>query len=858
MPDRAARAGLRAAAASTAAVVFVLLCAAPSWCAAGDRATTEHVLIGLTPNAGFEVSVNGQPLEGGPVVTSELGIASFGVDEGAFSEGTRYVVIGDPGDLMISNVFVDGVTAAGATVHWTTNLPSNSGVTYGPTTDYGSEAGPDPALAMTHVVALSGLTPGTTYHYMVTSDDGQGHAASSGDGVFATSQVPLAIENVSVDSVGQMWAAVSWTTNRPSNSVVEYGLTAEYGDSTEVDPALVETHSVVVDGLSPGTVYHMRVRSSDGGIPPAVSGDAEFSTALAPLSLTGVEVAETGDTWAVIRWTTDRAADSRVEYGLSIQYGDSSATDPRLVTAHEITLSDLEPGVGYHFRAWSDDGSAAPAASDDQEFSTIVNELEMSGLTVGPIGQTWAVVSWSTNRPAATYVAYGESDAYGQFASPGDGFATEHSATLAGLAQGTLYHFRAVSFDQDLQSVSSPDSTLVTMQGDVTGPPQMEGVDLDAVSATSVVVTWTTDRPATSQVVYGTDGVFDCETRADTTLVTEHSVIVWPVVPRLEYSFVALSACGCDTTSCSPLVFSTSPPAAASLTVKPLDLIKIIVTPNDDSSALIIWASDRPCSTWVDYGEAQDYGESAPGMPLGNAAYQAELPDLEPGARYHIRVSGWDAPGGEVTGEDILFEMVEPPDHQAPARPTGVACSLSEAGVEVRWDSNTESDLAGYNVYRARSRPGWIDWSRAVMLNSTPVTESRYVDSSIEQGAAYAYAVTAVDGSDNESLWSENATIETSPVEPGLFRLAAYPNPVRDDANFAFALPAGVSSARLRVLSLSGRVVMDTEVAYRSSGEQSLTWDARDPSGWPVGDGVYLCELRAGGSVARTKLTVLR
>lgn len=839
----------------TAAAAAILLAAPSSWAGPGERSVTSHILIGLAPNAGFDVSVNGEPVEESPVVSSGLGIAAFEVDEDGLAAGPRSVVIGDPGDLVISGLFVDGVTAHSAVVHWATNLPSDSSVEYGETTEYAQHTAVDPSPVLTHSVELTGLVSGTTYHFMASSDDRKGHVASSGDGTFNTAQVPLVIEGVIVDSLGETWAAVSWNTNRPADSMIEYGITTAYGSSTQLDPTPVSTHHVTIDGLASGTAYHIRAHSDDGETEAAMSGDLEFQTPLPTLSLTDVSVIEIGDNRATVFWTTDRPADSRVEYGLSEEYGSSSPVDSSMVTEHQVPLTGLEPGAEYHYRVWSSEGGSA-VASGDRTFATSQAELVMTDLNVGPVGQTWAVISWITDRPAATFVAYGQTDEYGLFESPGGAFVTEHSATLSGLAEGTLYHFSAVSFDGD-QQTSSPDSTFVTMEGSVTGPPQLDGVVCDVLSTTSVVVRWTTDRPATSHVRYGTGGALDCETIADTSRVIEHSVLIWPIVPRVEYSFVAISSCGCDTTECYPLSFATVPPQTQSPTIRPVDIIKIIVTPDDGASAIVTWASDRPCSSWVDYGRDATYGSTAAGAPLGEATYQTRLTGLEPETLYHLRVTGWDGPGGEVVGEDVVFETAHPPDQEAPDRPTGVSCSLCDGGVEVRWDANDELDLAGYNVYRVRSRVGSIDWSRAVLLNTAPVLESRFVDSSVEPEAAYVYAVTAVDDSGNESVHSENAGIDTGSVTPGGLRLSAYPNPVRDNAKFVFTLPPHVSSARLRILSPSGRVVMETSPSLRSTGEQTLSWNARDPSGWPVGEGVYLCELAAGDSVVRTKLTVL-
>jgi hypothetical protein len=45
------------------------------------------------------------------------------------------------------------------------------------------------------------------------------------------------------------------------------------------------------------------------------------------------------------------------------------------------------------------------------------------------------------------------------------------------------------------------------------------------------------------------------------------------------------------------------------------------------------------------------------------------------------------------------------PDTTPPARPTGLAATAYPAAVALAWSSNSESDLAGYNVYRSTTSP---------------------------------------------------------------------------------------------------------------------------------------------------------
>src|SRR2546428_3751082 len=59
---------------------------------------------------------------------------------------------------------------------------------------------------------------------------------------------------------------------------MEYGPTMSYGSLTPLDSGLVTAHSVALSALTPGTLYHYRVRSRDAAGNLAVSGDFTFAT----------------------------------------------------------------------------------------------------------------------------------------------------------------------------------------------------------------------------------------------------------------------------------------------------------------------------------------------------------------------------------------------------------------------------------------------------------------------------------------------------------------------------------------------------------------------------------------------------
>src|SRR5262249_23582181 len=127
--------------------------------------------------------------------------------------------------------------------------------------------------------------PNTLYHYRVQSKDAAGNAAVSADFTFTTAAAPdttpPVISAVSSAGINILGATITWTTDEPSDSRVEYGTTTAYGSSTTLDPSLAPAHSQALTGLSPNTLYHYRAHSRDAAGNAAVSSDFTFTTASA-------------------------------------------------------------------------------------------------------------------------------------------------------------------------------------------------------------------------------------------------------------------------------------------------------------------------------------------------------------------------------------------------------------------------------------------------------------------------------------------------------------------------------------------------------------------------------------------------
>lgn len=112
----------------------------------------------------------------------------------------------------------------------------------------------------------------------------------------------------------------------------------------------------------------------------------------------------------------------------------------------------------------------------------------------------------------------------------------------------------------------------------------------------------------------------------------------------------------------------------------------------------------------------------------------------------------------ELDGELSDPVRVDVKDVFPPAVPAGLAAvavtgeSGGEPAIDLSWQAGTETDLAGYIVYR---REGAGDWQR--ISQAEPVVGPAFHDAHVQAGHSYSYAVSAVDQSGHESGRSAEA-----------------------------------------------------------------------------------------------------
>jgi len=93
-----------------------------------------------------------------------------------------------------------------------------------------------------------------------------------------SSQKSLKISNVSISLISTAAATISWTTDEKADSQVEYGLEPEKYFLSLYDKNLTTDHVLKVEGpiLTPGAVFHFRVKSKNAAGDEGVSNNRSF------------------------------------------------------------------------------------------------------------------------------------------------------------------------------------------------------------------------------------------------------------------------------------------------------------------------------------------------------------------------------------------------------------------------------------------------------------------------------------------------------------------------------------------------------------------------------------------------------
>ncbi len=456
-------------------------------------------------------------------------------------------------------------------------------------------------------------------------------------------------------------AAVTWTTNVPATSAVDYGLTSsfELGSIVAVGP-MDTAHAVVLSGLLPETPYFARVRSTDAGGRGRVGTIFEFTTLS---EVTGDPSGFRSDDFNSCALDTGR-------WHLEDPVGDSDARVTGGGTGD--AQLELQVGAGPSHNPWIVNTASRllqPIANDDlsleARFLSSVTQGQLQGLVVeesaarflrfdtfhdGTSQRLFAAVVWDgvagilVDQPIATAsfldlrveragdqwtLSYGFE---GGSWTPVATVPRAMNATNAGIVAGnfgtpgsTPAHTAIVDYvfssafpilEEDLASVPEQVSLGVFSNG----PGSVEAAPADAMLACGTRVTLTALPYVGAELTSWTGALSGRQNPAELLVLGDTSV----------------------TANFAP---DTTPPQILDWTVAP-----------GPTGAILRWRTDEATTATIEFGETTAYelgvldATSSAGL-----VHEAVLSDLFPLSAYHVRVQVVDAALLSTFSQDIAF-----------------------------------------------------------------------------------------------------------------------------------------------------------------------------------------------------------
>jgi peptidoglycan hydrolase-like protein with peptidoglycan-binding domain len=341
-------------------------------------ATSHSITItGLTANTTYHFRVQSADALSNTATSSDLTLKTAAVPDTTPPVITA-ISSGTPGQ-------------ATATITWTTDEAASSSVSYGTTISYGA-ASTSATFVTSHSLLLSGLAANTTYHFQVASADLSNNVTTSSDQIFTTAVTPdttppaitisAPINGSTVSGSSVVFAATA-SDNIAVAGVKFYADTTLIGTEDTVFPYTVNFDSTMLSNGIHAFSAVARDTSNNYATTTVTNVTVNNTTPdTTPPAISSIS-ANPSDQAATIHWTTDEAATSIVDYGVTAGYG-SVSTSATLVSSHLSSLSALTASTIYHFRVVSADASGNTSTSSDQTFTTTVTPSVVAPIVIVP------------------------------------------------------------------------------------------------------------------------------------------------------------------------------------------------------------------------------------------------------------------------------------------------------------------------------------------------------------------------------------------------------------------------------------------------------------------------------------------
>ncbi|MCL4179422.1 MAG: alkaline phosphatase [Verrucomicrobia bacterium] len=587
-------------------------------------------------------------------------------------------------------------------ITWLTDVAASSTVEFGLAP--GSYGAPvtDAALVTDHAVLLEGLTADQLYYYRVKSHDGLSQSTSAEYTFTPTSQLEPGTliaagsvwkYNATGTDLGTAWREPGYDDSGWPSGPAQLGYGGK-GEVTNIRPAGTPVY--------PCYYFRQTFNVSD----PADYGSLALSIHRddgAVVYLNGTEVARYNLPTGTIPYNTWALTASDFPW-------DPAITIPNLLVAGDNVIQ-----VQVH--------QASVTSSD------VVFDLELiaeppapPSITLVPTGGSWKYHDDGINLLTAwREPGYVEDGTWAEGPAPlgYDGtyaIATQISYGPSATSKYICYYFRRGFTVTDPSAFGDLSLRIHRDDGAVV---YLNGTEIARYNMPSGTISYSTYASTASD--------FDW----DPARTIPNTLVPGPNVLAVEVHQANASS--------SDLVMNLELTALLEPDAIPPVLSTVTATDVTDRSATIVWTTDEPADSRVDYGLTEDYGHST-GTATLVTEHSVQLTGLAAATDYRYVVSSMDAFGNVGYGPDLSFTTLDRIQHP-PTAPASLVAIPGVQSVKLTWLPSTDpdGDLLVYDVFR-RLEGQVHDTYPLARLTGTTFTDTGLID-----GVECYYVVRCVD-----------------------------------------------------------------------------------------------------------------
>ena len=618
-------------------------------------------LENLEPNASYQVSAAITDIVGnGPTTSPAINVKTLSAAD-----------LTPP--LILSGPTITDISDTTAVVKWLTNEPSSSGVSFNDGTNYRVQI--DPTLVTEHSALVTGLSPGTAYSLTIESKDAAGNNSARVEEVdFVThtepdQTAPLIIGRPLVEDIGDKNALISWQTDESSSTVIHLGASADVLNQVHTAAEFTSAHRLILSDLLPETTYYFSAQSSDlagntseGLVISFTTREQGFGEPLEIISQPVIE--RLSGNSITLSWKTNLYANSRLV--CESTSGTSEVNKTELSKDHVLTLIGLDFETTYRCAVYSSDptgyiANAVIGALTTDDVDSTPPECATTPSAVGYVSS--AEISWESTELSSATLSYREKGANVWLQKSYPSLGTNGFGLLTGLNSDTDYEFQIVLTDAvgNKGTCALGEFNSGSASPEVPAPAFSTDPTVSNVEIYSAVVNWSTERPATGQIRFGTtDGTFD-QVLAVPNFKHSHSALMTNLEPATRYFFqVDIFNSEGDVATSNTIDFTTN--SLPQIEITPPNIISGPIVRNiSDSAAVIEWQTDKASSSQVSLSN----GSSLSNDSL-TTSHSMLLTGLTPATDYSAEVSSTGENGLNSATSSATFRTLPTPDTKLP------------------------------------------------------------------------------------------------------------------------------------------------------------------------------------------------